>query len=314
MSVNIDIKRIEVVVTHACSGKCKHCAVDITGTHGVYVDADAAVNAVTRIANRYSPESIMTFGGEPLLYVETVCRIREAARDCGIPMRQLITNGFFSRDEARIKDVAAKLCAAGVNGIMLSVDAFHQEYIPIEPIMHFAQALMENHVPYLRVHPAWLVNRDHPNPYNQETARLLGLFTDMGIAASDGNNISPSGAALKHLHEYFDPPESVDLTITCGQRNYTSRLDEISCVSINPNGDLMLCAGAIGNVYRDDVLTILDEYDPYADPAMRALITGGAAGLLRYAHECGLEIDTSDCYFACDMCRKIMAALEGRDS
>ena len=41
----------------------------------------------------------MTFGGEALLRPETVYAAHAAARDAGVPRRQLITNGFFSRDD-----------------------------------------------------------------------------------------------------------------------------------------------------------------------------------------------------------------------
>jgi len=48
----------------------------------------------------------MTFSGEPLLFFDTVCKIHTAALDCGVPKKQLITNGFFSRDERRIDEYA----------------------------------------------------------------------------------------------------------------------------------------------------------------------------------------------------------------
>lgn len=34
----------------------------------------------------------MTFGGEPLLYPEVVCKIHKAAEEMGIPERTIITN------------------------------------------------------------------------------------------------------------------------------------------------------------------------------------------------------------------------------
>lgn len=58
---------------------------------------------VRKVASRYAIKSVMTFGGEPLLYPDDVCMIHSAARDAGIPLRQVITNGFFSSDEAKIK-------------------------------------------------------------------------------------------------------------------------------------------------------------------------------------------------------------------
>lgn len=55
-------------------------------------------------------------------------------------MRQLITNGFFSRDGDRIKEAAGRLAQSGVNNLLLSVDAFHQETIPLGPVKQFAEA------------------------------------------------------------------------------------------------------------------------------------------------------------------------------
>ena len=128
--------------------------------------------------------------------METVCKIHAAARECAIPNRQLITNGFFSRDSREIDRAAEALCASGVNDVLLSVDAFHQEYIPLEHVLEFADSLLRHAVPSLRVQPAWLVNEAHDNPYNNETKRILKIFTDKGIRANEGNNIFPAGNAL----------------------------------------------------------------------------------------------------------------------
>jgi len=157
MNRYINLNRIEFVITDACSGRCKHCSNgERSGNDGV--DADAAVNAVKRLAERFAIKSVMTFGGEPLLFVDVVCKIHAAARDCGIPKRQLITNGFFTKDERRIDEVAQALYESGVNDILLSVDVFHQEYIPLEPVMVFAEAFVKYDTPSLRVQPVWVVN------------------------------------------------------------------------------------------------------------------------------------------------------------
>jgi len=308
----MNLNRIEFVITDACSGRCKHCSnaerLDKNGS----VDADAAVIAVKKLAKRFAIDSIMTFGGEPLLFADTVCKIHAAARDCGISKRQLITNGFFSKDNQKIDDVAKALCVSGVNDVLLSVDVFHQEFIPLEPVMQFAKALLRHNVPSLRVHPAWVVNEENENPYNTETRRLLKLFEDMSIRASDGNNIFPSGNALKYLSEYFAPSEKLDLSVLCGSAPYTSRLDEIDCINISPNGNIEECSITIGNIYTDDVLDIVDRYDPYSNPAWSAVLNGGVIELLQYAQTQGITVDITDCRSACGVCRKVMAALKAR--
>jgi len=311
MNRYINLNRIEFVVTDACSGRCKHCSNgERSGNDGV--DTDVAVNAVKRLAERYAVDSVMTFGGEPLLFADTVCKIHAAARDCGIPKRQLITNGFFTTDERRSDEVTQALCVSGVNDILLSIDIFHQEYIPLEPVMAFAEALLKYDTPSLRVQPAWVVNENTENPYNAETKRLLKLFNDKGIRTNEGNNIFPSGNALKHLGEYFTTPGKVDLSLPCGSTPYTERLDEVSSFGINPNGDINLCSITIGNIYETDILDIVDRYDPYSIPAWRAVLDGGVLELLRYAESQSLCIDISDCRSACGVCRKIMAALKNK--
>jgi hypothetical protein len=251
----------------------------------------------------------MTFGGEPLLYADEVCKIHKAARDTGINARQLITNGFFTKDEKRIDEVAKNLCESGVNDVLLSVDAFHQEFIPIEPVAKFADALLRHKVPRLRIHPAWVVGETHENPYNIETKRLLRLFADKGVETSKGNDIFPSGNALKYLGAYFALPGKIDLAAPCGSLPYTTRLDAIDCFGINPNGDVNLCSVTIGNIYKSDILNIAERYDPYGNPAARAVLTGGVEELLRYAASQGITLDTSDCRTACGVCLKTMAAM-----
>lgn len=276
------------------------------------MDAGAARNVIERLAEKFEVESVMTFGGEPLLYADTVGILQAAARDCGIPKRQIITNGYFSREQQKIDKVAETLCRSGVNDLLLSVDVFHQEYIPLEPVIQFADALIKHGVPSLRVQPAWLVDEKHSNPYNAETKRLMKRFLDKGIQASEGNIVFPSGNALKHFSQWFPPAEAVDLSEPCGSAPYTTRLDEVNCISINPNGNVDLCSITIGNIYRQDILAIVNDYNPHGIPAARALLNGGVAELLSYAETLGAAIDISDCRSACGVCRKVMAAINAK--
>ena len=58
------------------------------------------------------------------------------------------------------------LSQSGVNGICLSVDAFHQETIPLEYVKEFASAVLDENIP-IHTHPAWLVSADDDNPYRE---------------------------------------------------------------------------------------------------------------------------------------------------
>ena len=242
-----NLNRIEFVVTMACSGRCKHCS---QGSHisNEHIDDVKAEQAIYDICSHYNIDSLMTFGGEPLLYPETVCKIHSAARKMNIPQRELITNGYFSKDIGRIKEVAHMLAQSGVNGICLSVDAFHQETIPLEYVKEFAMAVLDENIP-IHTHPAWLVSVDDNNPYNLKTRELLKEFNAMGIEQSSGNVIFPSGNALKYLGEYFD--KNIDY-----HNPYVEDARNIKTISFSANGDVLG-----GNIYDNSILDIINSYN-----------------------------------------------------
>ena len=93
-----NLEKIEFVVTYACTGKCKHCSQGEHHLGGSYVKADVAADLVKKVTEKYGIKTVMTFGGEPLLYPETVYAVMTAASEAKVEKRQVITNGYFSKD------------------------------------------------------------------------------------------------------------------------------------------------------------------------------------------------------------------------
>ena len=244
-----NLNRIEFVVTLACTGKCKHCQNGDPVNRPEYIDAEVAEKAIREICEHYPIATLMTFGGEPLLYPDVVCAIHRTARDAGIGKRQVITNGFFSKKQERIEEVVRALAESGVNDLLLSVDAFHQETSPLEPVLHFAGCAVKAGIP-IRLSPAWLVSPEDDNPYNIRTREIIGAFDPLRIPASAGNVIFPSGNALKYLREYFD--ENV-----VPSSPYDEDPRDIRSISFSANGDVLN-----GNVYKTDILEIISTYRP----------------------------------------------------
>lgn len=244
-----NLNRIEYMVTLACSGRCKHCSEGDHRKSGGSLDGAIAARLIRTVTEKYPIESVMTFGGEPLLYPETVYQIHTAAKERNIPARQLITNGYFSRDVRQIHRVAEKLAECGVNEILLSVDAFHQETIPLAYVKEFAQAVRDKGIP-LQTHPAWLVSPEAQNPYNDSTREILKEFSDMGISFSEGNVIFPAGNALKYLKDYLEPARE-------SRSPYWQDPRDIHSICVNADGDVLN-----GNIYRQDIEEIFTAYRP----------------------------------------------------
>lgn len=213
-----NLNRIEFVVTLACTGRCKHCQNGDPVHTSEHIDADAAVRA-----------------------------IHKAGADMGIRKRQVITNGYFSKRHDRIEEVVRCLEESGVNELLLSVDAFHQETIPLELVLDFAECAMRAGIP-IELSPAWLVSLEDENPYNLRTKEIMEAFAPLQIPVGQGNVIFPSGNALKYLSAYFD----ANSTETSP---YEEDPRDIRSLSFSANGDVL-----DGNVYQTDILDIIRTY------------------------------------------------------
>lgn len=243
-----NLNKIEFVVTYACTGRCKHCSEGEHTSCGERIDSQIAADAVRKIAAEYDIKTVMTFGGESLLYTDAVYAIMTAAKELNIPKRQVITNGYFSKSANKIREVAERLAACGVNDLLLSVDAFHQETIPLDVVKQFAEEAKKRGIP-IRLQPAWLVSVTDNNPYNIKTREILGNFADMEIPVGEGNIIFPEGNALKYFAGYFmdELPENPYKDDPCNAK----------CVSFEPNGDVLG-----GNVHERDIMEIIKDYAP----------------------------------------------------
>ena len=243
-----NLNKIEFVVTYACTGRCMHCSEGDHTNCGERIDPQIAADAVRKIAAEYNIKTVMTFGGEPLLYTDAVYAIMTAAKDLNIPKRQVITNGYLSKNVEKIREVAQRLAACGVNDLCLSVDAFHQETIPPHVVKMFATEAKKCGIP-IRLLPAWLKSTTDDNLYNRKTREILGNFADLELPVGEGNVIFPEGNALKYLAEYFtdEHPENP----------YAEDPYDVRCVSFEPNGDVLG-----GNVYECDMMEIMKDYIP----------------------------------------------------
>jgi MoaA/NifB/PqqE/SkfB family radical SAM enzyme len=301
----LKLNMLEFIVTDACTSKCKHCSFyNGRNLKKSRIDREAAVSAVYDICDKFDIKSILTFGGEPLLFYDTTCSIHSAATKAGIDTRQLITNGYFSNNEVKIKDAVKKIMQSGINNILLSIDAFHDEFIPKDIVYLFAKELKAQDARNLRLHPAWVVSRQENNIYNQKTEECLKYFSDLNIPVSNGNDILLTGMAAEFLTEYYDI-EVLDLNTECGSYLNLGTLENVTSISIDPNGDVRICWFVIGNIYQENIIDILKKYNPYEHALMKHIMTGEVARLVEYANNNGLEIDLSQFYDTCEICRHI---------
>ena len=243
-----NIEKIEFLITLACTGKCRHCSEGEHEICGEHINANIATDTLREVCSYFQIKTVMAFGGEPLLYSDAVYKIMSTATALRVPKRQVITNGFFTSDHKILVDTAKTLLESGVNELLVSVDAFHQETIPLEIVKEFALNAKSVGIP-VKLQPAWLVSRENINPYNTKTKDILEYLRGLGLEENEGNIIFPEGNAVKYLAEYF--------TNTVPDDPYINDPKNVKCLSVSPNGNVLK-----GNIYRQNIIKILNEYTP----------------------------------------------------
>jgi MoaA/NifB/PqqE/SkfB family radical SAM enzyme len=299
------VDRIEFTVTYLCNSSCSHCQLGEEEKGKMFpshVDEEKAVEIVRKVGQAYAPKSIMTFGGEPLLYPEIVCAIHEEAKKMGIPIRDVITNGFWSTRAERIQKIAQNLAKSGVNEVSISVDCFHQEFIPLKTVKKAATSLIEAEIERVRWNPCWVVSKDDDNKYNRRTKAILQKLRNLQVEESAGNNVQPKGKARSSLAGFFPPRTSVPKG-KCGDVPYTEKLDSVKTISIEPDGRVSVCENFyIGNALNSDIIDILENYDPFKIPEAKSILEKGMDGLIKWAEKKGVEPRPEGYYDICHLC------------
>jgi len=311
MNKYLTVNRIEFAVTYLCNGRCRHCY-SIQGKEAFpdHIDKLLAVKIVRKVGRKYSPESIMTFGGEPLLFPEIVCAIHKEAMDVGIPSREIITNGYWPENAG---EIARNLVESGVNEIIISVDAFHQEHIPINVVRKTAECCVDEGIDNIEWNPCWVVSEDDNNKYNQETKSILKELEDIPVRSSEGNVLEPAGLAIANLKEFLPQKEKIPAG-KCGDMPYTDPLDSVKGIYIEPDGEIAVCNDFhIGNAFETDIIEIVESYDPSKIPEMKAIIENGMKGLVNWAGTKGVEPDPEGYYSICHMCTDIREKVRKRN-
>ena len=309
----LDVSRVEYLLTKRCTGWCEHCAVmtEDRNPDRSYEDLDAVVAASTVLYSTGKVTSMMVYGGEPLLYPATVQRLFHLARTYNVPTRELITNGYFSRNPSVIADTAVRLVDSDVTLIHLSVDAFHQSRIPLPYVEQFIAHILGQGFTELFLHPSWVVERGHQDHYNVTTEQLLtSLVEKYGVRVSQGNDITPAGYNRHTLSDYY--PRLPDLPVqNCRDIPWANSPDKVHSLRFLPNGDVHICRAAIlGNIYQSTISDLIESYDPYSDIILSRLLDQGVEGLVDMVASSGGQIDPQNYFGRCDLCADCMRFLK----
>jgi MoaA/NifB/PqqE/SkfB family radical SAM enzyme len=211
-----------------------------------------------------------------------------------------------NKEEAR--EWAAKLKAAGLNEVYMSVDAFHARYTPIEYPQNAALALLKAEVEGIKWNVAVVESVDAENIYDKKTKQILKKLEPIGL---DVNfvKIMPVGRAAKNLRDCF---QHSSLAGACeGEPLIGNRLTNPDSVCIEPSGSVDICFHlAIGNAKKAPLSRIISEYDWQKNSVIRTLVEEGPTALLKYPQLQGFKFQENDYINKCHLCTEIRKVLK----
>jgi hypothetical protein len=239
-------------------------------------------------------------GGEPFLNFELLLKGVEIAEGLHIPSTFVETNCFWCGSDDSTRQKLQQLKAAGLKGILISVNPFYAEYVPFgrtERCIRLSQEVFGGNVAVYQLEYYRLFQRlgikdripleDYLSlAGGQSLAGRVEMFL-MGRAARELRDLYPAYPAERFLGQPCQPPFL---------RDWHNHLDNY--------GNLMpgFCGGISLGPWRElDRLTQegieLDEH-----PVLAFLIAGDMRGLFRFAQDLGYRAPQDGYVSKCDLC------------
>jgi len=223
-------------------------------------------------------------GGEPLLHVDLVVRLIEEARAQGIPECTMTTNGFWGGDRETALEYTTRLKDAGLSRIHITVDTFHEAFVPVEDIRGVLRAAQEAGL-VARVFGQCLGDPDDDNPLNRRTKQLVqGLAEEFDLEVAGFGTLRVVGRAVDTLASHLPMTR-----VPVGPCLLEEVFRKPPLVMIDPEGWTLIGCVCIGNTHRMSVSEMLAEYDYRRHPILSVVLEEGAEGLLRIGAEAGYE-------------------------
>lgn len=273
-----------LLLTYQCNAACEFCYYHCTPQKGGLMPVALCLAAWRSLRILAGDRAkIHLTGGEPFLHWDHLAKIlAEGQRQNLGPVDLLETNGFWATDERLVRDRLQQLIDLGVQRLKISVDPFHQEYVPIPPVRRLATIAREMVGPervlvrwekYLDADGATLAADDRDNVY-------LATYRDYPCRFT--------GRAADHLASLLaSKPAGAFADSNC-------RADVLGAkgVHIDPYGNVFsgTCSGIIvGNVNETPLATIWQRFRPEQNGFIRTLCERGPHGLLGRAETLGYE-------------------------
>lgn len=288
------------MVGYACNAECRCCLWGDLPGKGPVLDVDDACGWIDQACEVADVKIVGFSGGESFLYLKQIVPIADYAQRKHKLTSAISTNSSWATDAAKAHELLKPLYDAGLRQLLLSVDDFHQEYVPLERVgIAYREAT------------ALGIQCTLQSIVTKSSKKLAWYLEQLGLSNVDKKQTSEvsctrMGYAIDRIPEEEFSPDPKALT------GYCSMLQPLI---IRPEGTVHLCCGpafaipalSVGNIREEKLATILERAE--WDPVYNALLIGRGPSILVEALRADGKGDlVADSYSSsCEACWRILS-------
>ena len=135
-----------VIVTYKCTAACLHCCYSSSPQRdGAYMTREAA-DRIFALSHEKGCRSVHIGGGEPFINFDGLLEVCESAQRNRVAIDYIETNASWFTNDADVSQKLKRLRSAGVDCLLISVDPFHNEFIPYANVKNLARCCEKNNI------------------------------------------------------------------------------------------------------------------------------------------------------------------------
>jgi len=164
------------LVTHKCNAECKHCIYQSSPRQDALIRLEDVRRDLINLKSNWPVGTVCFSGGEPLLYFELLTNLVREVKAQDITCA-ILTNAFWGENQSIARKYVGGLKDAGLDQMHISVDAFHQEFVPIDAVKGVIRVSKEAGIGHIAINAKSLGDPDMDNPYNRQTKVIYPHFS-----------------------------------------------------------------------------------------------------------------------------------------
>jgi hypothetical protein len=288
-----------ILLTYACNAECADCYENCgPGKRGVLPleDLRGYLRELKRLG--LGGRALHFGGGEPFYHYRHLIACLEVARQEGmLPLGKLETNAFWCKSDDVARQRLGELAAFGIETLLVSCDAFHQEFVPIERVrrlVRIGREVLGERAVRVSV-PEFL--RDPIDVAALGEERKLEAFRD-ALGQAEWRMVGRAARRLAPLVKRR--PLEAFAGARCARKLLAKR-----SIHVDPYGNVFpsVCAGIVlGNARRRPLSGMPAAFDLREHPLLRTLVEAGPAALMQEAIARGCEPPAGGFASKCHAC------------